>query len=224
MKYLLAIVVGIVAGAALALGALYVNPLAAGQGRPPPPGSWTFRYAYPDGGSLLLTHRGMRGLPLQPSGVPQLWERAIDDSVLNVLSLQGADGAPDAFATRFGKPSRETDLLLNGAIVDDYWLVTVPGQGSFFVHGDDNFWPLLKDMLIPRLLGKTGRAAASYEPTVGPAAASRAVVFGVGGRFAAMRGAATESYGSIAVDEHARLQRLHGELHVGLEAAAPDAR
>jgi hypothetical protein len=223
MKYVLGIVIGAVLGFVLGLGALYVNPMT-GAGPAQPSDGWTFSYAYPDGGSLLLTHRGMRGLPLQPSGAPRLWERSIDDSVLNVLLLHGANGAPDAVATRLAKPSRRTDLLLNGAIVDDYWLVTVPGRGSFFVQSDDNFWPLLKDTLVPRLFGHLGRAAASYSPTVGPAPGGRAVVFGAGGGFAAMRGSAAESYASIGVNGRHGLQRVSGRLQVDFEASRQGSR
>lgn len=223
MKYVVGIVLGLVIGVVLGLGALYVNPMTAASGKAPRSGGWTLSYAYPSGGSLLLTHRGMRGLPLQPPGATRLWERSIEDSVLNVLVLKATGGAADAVATRLATPSRRTDLLLNGAIVDDYWLVTVPGRGSFFVHSDDNFWPLVKDTLIPRLFGRIGRAAPSYEPTVGPGAGGRAVAFGVGGAFAAMRGTATESYGGIGVDAHRGLQRVSGQLHVELEAAAEPA-
>lgn len=221
MKYVLGIVLGVVVGAVLGVGAIYVNPLTASAGRALPTGGWTFHYAFPQGGSLLLTHGGISGLPLQPAGVERLWEATINDSVLNVLALKGTNGAPAAVATRLGKPSIGTDLLLRGAIADDYWLVTVPGAGSFFVHSQDNLWPMLKSTFIPGLLGHGAHVPATYAPTVGPAAGHLAVAFGATGRFAEMRGTATETYRVAEFDAARGLQRLSGELHVRLQPAAP---
>lgn len=221
MKYVAGIVLGIVVGAVLGVGAIYVNPLTANAAGAPPAGGWTFQYAFPQGGSLLLTHRGIPGLPLQPAGVERLWEATINDSVLNVLVLKGTNGAPTAVATRLAKPSAGTDLLLRGAIADDYWLVTVAGAGSFFVHSKDNLWPMLKDTFIPGLLGRNAHGPASYAPTVGPAAGHLAVAFGATGRFARMRGTATETYRVDEFDAGGGLKRLSGDLYVRLQPAAP---
>lgn len=214
MKYAIAAVLGLLIGAVAAGAALYYNPLT-DKGASAPDAGWTFDYGYPDDGFLLATHRGLKGVPLAPEGVARTWENTIDASLLNVLALRGRADAPPALATRLAAPSRRTDLLRNGAIVSDFWLVTVPGQGSFFVHSEDNLWPFLKQTWLPVLLGRPWRGPASYAPTVGPAG-RRAAVYGATGRFAAARGTAAETY---RVEDFGAqgLQRLSGALHVDLD-------
>jgi hypothetical protein len=214
MKYTIAAVFGLLIGAIAAGAALYYNPLT-DEGTSAPDGGWAFEYGYPGDGFLLATHRGLKGVPLAPEGIERTWENTIDASLLNVLALRGRGDAPPAVATRLAAPSRSTDLLRNGAIVSDFWLVTVPGQGSFFVHSEDNLWPFLKQTWLPVLLGRPWRGPASYAPTVGPAG-RKAAVYGATGRFAAARGTAAETYRLERFGPHG-LERLSGTLHVDLD-------
>jgi hypothetical protein len=222
MKYLLALIVGIVTGAAAGVVLLYFNPLTQTGTASLPDEPLTFEYALPRGDALIVTHGGMSNLPRVPESVPELWESTIAKVGLNVLSLTGPDGRPHALASRVSVPSAATNLLLGGAIVTDYWLVTVPGEGSFFVHADNNLWPYLKDVVLPaRYLGQALQANRSYSPTVGPAADRSAEVHGATGRFAAMTGKARASYRIEDFDETEGLRSALGQLHLDLDLLAP---
>lgn len=194
MKYLIAALVGVILGAAGGLAALYYNPLTQPIAQPIAPAGFELGYSVPSRDVLVLTHGGRSSLPRYPSDAPELWESTINDLSLEVVRLKDENGAPTAFASRIGLPSEQTDLLLKGAIVTDYWLVTVAGQGSFFIHSESNLLPLLKEVVLPvRYLGQPWAGPADYAPTVGPALDKRALAYGATGQFAGLTGRSVET-------------------------------
>ncbi|MGW8367529.1 MAG: hypothetical protein ACWGPN_02480, partial [Gammaproteobacteria bacterium] len=97
-----------------------------------------------------------------------LWEGGLKGSLLTVLPLDTGDG-DGAVATRLTVPSSETELLMAGVIAEDYWLVSVPEAGSFFVKASSNYWPLLRDTAVRiDLLRREWAGPQTYEPTRGP--------------------------------------------------------
>lgn len=221
MKYLLALLVGIFTGAAAAAVLLYFNPLTQDGTASLPDELLTFEYALPRRGALVVTHGGLSNLPRVPEGVAELWESAIAKVGLNLLSLTGPDGRAHALASRVSVPSAATNLLLEGAILTDYWLVTVPGEGSFFVHAENNLWPYLKDVVLPaQYFGQALQGQRSYSPTVGPATDRTAAVHGATGRFADMTGKARISYRIEDFDETEGLRSALGHLHLDFDALA----
>jgi hypothetical protein len=220
MKYVLVTLLGILLGAAGAAAALYYNPLTKVR-ELPPKDSWMLSYDFPGGSTLALTHAGQLGLPHIPTDVETLWEATITDVVLNVLVLEDENGAPRALASRVSVPSRETDFLLKGFLVSEHWLITVPGQGTLFVDGENNLWPFLKEALIPvKYLQQQWQGPARYPVTVGPTSGRAAEVFGVSGAFTGMRGTAREAYELRQVSAGFGIEALRGTLSVELEARA----
>ena len=220
MKYVLVTLLGILLGAAGALAALYYNPLTTVR-ELPPKDSWALAYDFPGGSTLALTHAGQLGLPHIPTNVETLWEAAITEVVLNVLVLEDENGAPQALASRISVPSRETDLLLNGFLVSEHWLITVPGQGTLFVDGENNLWPFLKEALIPvRYLHQKWQGPERYPVTVGPTSGRTAEVIGVSGAYAGVRGTARETYELRELSAGFGLEALRGTLSVALEERA----
>jgi hypothetical protein len=220
MKYVLAALLGILLGAAGAAAALYYNPLTKVR-ESPPTESWMLAYDFPGGSTLALTHAGQLGLPRIPTEVAALWEAAISDVVLNVLVLEDENGAPRALASRISVPSRETDLLLRGFLVSEHWLITVPGQGTLFVDGENNLWPFLKDSLIPvRYLQQKWRGPAQYPVTVGPTSGHAADVIGVSGAYAGVHGSARETYDLRSFSAGFGIEALRGTLSVVLDEPA----
>lgn len=215
MKYLVALLAGLVGGGAIGAAALYVNPLTQAGTDTLEVESAVLEFALPGIDALVVTHGGSSTLPRKPRGVPELWESGIADLGLTVLTLDDGEGSGSrAVASRIRVPSPATDLLLGGAIVTDYWLVTVPGQGSFFAHVDNNLWPFIKDVLLPvRYLGQAMQGPVDYAPTVGPAANRSAAVYGGTGRFASTQGTARASLRIDRFDKtrglEAGLERLH---------------
>lgn len=221
MKQALLLLLGILTGCALAAALLYFNPLTAGAGTRVDAPDRALRYAYPGPGTLAVTHRGGGPLPLEPAGVPRLWESTIRGTSLSVLLLAeredeseaAPEAVPSAAATRISVPSAATELLRRGALVDDYWLVTVPGEGSFFLHNENNVWPLVKEAVLPvMLLDREWSGPAAYRPTVGPSPRRQGRLHGATGAFAGVEGRASETYRLERLHDDGRIGRLTGEL------------
>ena len=194
MRYLVVTVIGLIFGAAAGLAVLYYNPLTEGDAATVAAAGLDLGYTVPSSHALLVTHGGRSSLARHPSDAPELWESTIEGLSLDVVWLTDAEGEPAALASRVGLPSEQTDLLLKGAIVTDYWLVTVPGQGSFFVHSESNLLPLLKEVIVPvRYLGQPWVGPVDYQPTIGPARDKRALAYGATGQFAELRGRSVET-------------------------------
>jgi hypothetical protein len=223
MKYFFSALAGIVVGIALGAVCLYYDPLTMRAATPLQGSSWTLRYTVPEDDLIALTHSDRLPLPLKPEGVDTLWEATIRSAALSVLSLHDADaGAAAALATRFSKPSRATDLLLRGAILDDYWLVTVPGSGSVFVYDMNNLWPVLRENVVPvSLLRRPWHGPGEYLTTLGPSGSrGPGLAVGATGRFVGFVGDAAEIY---RLNRYSRIhgaEELAGELVLGLAAPA----
>ena len=142
-----------------------------------------------------MTHNGQSRLPLQPASIPELWESTIRDSMLSVVVLHDEADEPVGVASRVSQFSENTEMLTRGVLVDDDWLVTIPGEGSFFIRADSNMWPFLKETLIPVwYLDRPWSGPKNYRPTAGPSEEGSAVVTGGTGSFASVHGTAVETY------------------------------
>lgn len=194
MKYLAVSLFGILLGAAAACVGLYYNPLTARQTRLNDGAGKALHYALPD--DALRFAAGQRLLlPVKRQGEDSLWEETINRSALLAIVLRDDDGTPAAVATRLMAASSDTDLLLKGAIVNDYWLLTLPGEGTVFLHADTNLWPFLKNTLLPVwYLGRPWNGPTDLQPTMGPGPDGMGVALGGTGRFTSADGTAVESY------------------------------
>jgi hypothetical protein len=220
MKITLASIVGIIIGAAAGLAVLYYNPLTEPTPTPTASGAGrTLHYALPEQ-SLAFMH-GERALPPNTgSSQERFWEETINRAALLALSLNDAQGVPAAAASRLMQTSSDTDLLLTGVLVHDFWLLTFPGEGSVFVRVDSNAWPFLKQSFIPTwYFGRPWQGTAEYRPTVGPGLAT-ALVIGATGRFADLQGQAVEQYRVTGLDPDRRTVTFAGELRLDLQEPA----
>jgi hypothetical protein len=216
MKYLLVAIVGLVLGAVAAGAALYFNPLAGASAPMPNATDRVLRYALPDHVLEFAVGEDAQ-LFGQDTGDDGLWEETIDRSAVLGLVLNDASNQPAALASRLLSTSAETDLLLRGVLVSDYWLVTLPGEGTLFVHADSNAWPFLKETLLPVwYLERPWNGPKEYWPTVGPGADESGDVVGVAGSFRGSEGSAVERYEVMALDPTRKLALAKGELHLNL--------
>jgi hypothetical protein len=222
MKHFFALVAGLLIGVAAALAALYFNPLtAAASGEPVGVGDLVMSYSLPE--QVLEFEIGEDAqLVGQPPSDDALWEETIDRAAVLGLVLNDAANQPVAVASRLLTTSPRSDLLLNGMLISDYTLVTVPGQGTLFVQADSNVWPVVKDAAPVWYLGRSWSGPADYAPTVGPDASGEATVIGLSGVFSGLESTATESYRLTALDRNRGLVAVSGELRVRLPAPAPE--
>lgn len=219
-KYVVTILAGIAVGAAVGLGLVYVNPLTAAATDELGRFDRVLRYDYPSDRVLMLTHAGIAPMPTTPKGVPELWESSIRSAASGLIAVPGDDSGPAVFASKIVVPSKRTDLLSTGVVLDDYWLVTIPGTGSLFVLGDSNVWPAIKENLLPvTLLGRPWSGPRSYRTTEGPGVRGTALVVGATGRFAAAEGSAIETFELKEFDRTRGVAGFTGELHIRTVAA-----
>jgi hypothetical protein len=208
--------VGLLLGAAAAGVVLYFNPLAAKSAPMPHATDRVLTYSLPDQVLQFALGDDAR-LFGQDAGDDGLWEETIDRSAVLALVLNDTSGQPAALASRLLSTSAETDLLLRGLLVSDVWLVTIPNEGTLFVHADSNAWPFLKETLLPVwYLDRPWNGPAEYWPTVGPGADDSADVVGIAGSFDGSAGTAVERYEITALDPARKLALAKGELHLNL--------
>jgi hypothetical protein len=203
-------------GAVLAGAMIYYNPFIEQGGTVPGAGDRVLRYSLPD--QLLTAAIGEDAMFAgRPSSVQGLWEETIDRTAMLGLVLTDESGQPAAIASRMLAPSPDTDLLLKGVVLSDYWLVTLPGQGTLFVRSDSNVWPFLKQTVLPVwLFDRPWHGPLEYRPTVGPNAGSTAAVLGVAGAFEGEVGSAVERYDVTAFAPAEHSAAATGELFLHL--------
>ena len=218
MKYLLVAALGLLIGAAAAGAAIYYNPFTMTKSAHLDVADRALHYSLP---SEVLGFA--LGDAIMPPGTPKrdgsLWEETIDRTAMLSLVLDDAHDNPTAIASRLLAVSPRTDFVLSGVRVNDYWLLTIPGEGTLFLRAETNVWPFLKETLPVWYLGRPWKGPSEYSPTAGPGELGAAVVLGATGRFVGLEGSAIEKYRLTDLGPAARSAAATGELDVRLSAS-----
>jgi hypothetical protein len=218
MRYAIVAVLGLLIGAAAGAAAIYYNPFT--QPSPPPADNAALALHYGLPGEVLGFTLGKDVIP---PGTPKrddvFWEETIDRTALLSLVLEDAHDKPAAIASRLLAVSPRTDLLLSGVRVNDYWLLTIPGEGTLFLRTETNVWPFLKETLPVWYFGRHWKGPSEYRPTAGPGIDGTAVVVGATGRFAGLEGSAVEKYRITDLDPGSRSAAATGELDLRLASS-----
>jgi hypothetical protein len=218
MKTLFVVVFGLLIGAAAAGAVLYYNPMTESAAAAPGATDRVLRYSLPDQ-VLELALGNKASLLGHSTGDDVLWEETIDGTALLGLVLNDEANQPVGVASRLMAASPDTDLLLRGVLVSDYWLVTLPREGTLFVRADSNVWPFLKQTLVPVwYLERPWHGPVEYRPTVGPGSDNTAEVIGIAGAFTERDGSAVERYNVTTLDPVNRSAAAEGELFLHLPA------
>ena len=217
MKHLLVVIVGLVLGVAAASVVLYYNPLATkAASSQPNPTDRVLHYSLPDQVLAFAVGEDAR-LFGQDTGRDSLWEETIARTAVLGLVLNDSANQPAGVASRLMATSADTDLLLRGVLLNDHWLVTLPGEGTLFVRADSNAWPFLKNSLVPVwYLARPWNGPAEYWPTVGPGPDESGVVLGITGAFRGSEGRVVEHYEIATLDRERDLALANAELHLNL--------
>jgi hypothetical protein len=214
MKYLLVAIVGLALGAAAAVAVLYYNPLSEKSAALPNATDRVWHYSLPDNVLEFAVGEDAR-LFGQDTGPDSLWEETIDRTAVLGLVLDDDADQPAAVASRLIATSVETDLLMSGVLLDDHWLVTIPGEGTLFVRAESNAWPFLKETLVPVwYLERPWQGPAEYWPTIGPGSDDSGVALGLTGAFRGSEGSAVEHYEISTLDRGRDLALAKVELHL----------
>ena len=194
---------------------LYYNPLTEAEGPAPDSADRALHYACP--ANLRPVARRARAFADRHGRRQRVLGRHHRSHGAARLGPRRHGRPAGAVASRLLAGSADTDLLLRGVLISDYWLLTFPDEGTLFLRVDTNLWPFLKQTLLPVwFFGQSWNGPVDYRPTAGPGVQNTAVVLGATGRFAGLEGSAVEEYRVTEIDRFGKKAEAVGELHLHL--------
>jgi hypothetical protein len=199
MKYLVSLVLGMVCGAVLLLAGLYFNPFIARQALSPLAVSdnvlVVLNYSLVPADSLLFTNDGESVRKPFPLKVQELWEPAVQKTWVAVAELTNFRGELIGVGIKFSSDSEKSRPLRGEALVDSVWHIYLAGRGTLLVQQVENYWPLLRDIVVPARWSSSDSWRGNWHNsiTAGPGALSTGKVIGQTGEFAGLSAEAMES-------------------------------
>ena len=202
MKYVVALFLGILAGAALFVAGLIFNPFIADRGLSPLSVTdaevIVLNYSVVPNDAFVYTNDGESLQQPHPEKVLQLWEAPIRKTSAMVSMMRDARSQPAGFGVKISSLSESTELLRGDAIMDSVWYVYLPQHGSMFIYQTENYWPFLREVAFPawRSDANNWRGTWLGDLTTGPGALGTATVSGSSGQ---LRGLELEAVESLSV-------------------------
>ena len=206
MKYLLALIAGMLTGAAALVVILYYNPLIASNKLSPlsVTDNEVVRLSYSAvaADSILYTNDGESRVKPHPPKTLQLWEPTVRRTSAMVTVLADSRGQVAGLGVKFSSHSESTDVVEGQILVNSDWHIYAPGRGSLFVEQSENYWSYIHEIVVPayRSSGDNWRGTWLENVTAGPGALGTARVAGGSGRF---RGLDTEAVESLSAKAYA---------------------
>lgn len=221
MKYLVALVLGILTGGALFAVGLYYNPFT-GQPTVSPLAVTEDRvldlsYSAVPAESILFTDHGDSNVEPRPDRVSELWEPSVVDTQILVTSLQDSRGGIGV-GIKFSSHSEASAPLHGEALVNSVWHVYIPDQGTFMIDQTENYWSYLRDIVIPASLssGDSWRGSFHRITTSGPGSLGTARVTGGSGYFAGVESEAVEALTASGYSSVSGPVSMDGNLTVAI--------
>ncbi|NIL94832.1 MAG: hypothetical protein GTO71_10455 [Woeseiaceae bacterium] len=222
MKYVVSLVLGILAGVLILLAVLYYNPLTARNTLSPLSVSdneiITFRYSAVAADALVFTNDGESQIKPNPPKVLQLWEPTVRLTNSMVTILRDSRNNPAAIGIKISSESEKTNIVDGNVIVDSVWHIYVPGRGSLFVEQQENYWGYVREIVIPAYWssGDSWRGNWTGNITSGPGALGTARVVGGSGVFLGLVTDGVESLRAEAYSVDAGPVAMDAELTIEL--------
>jgi len=204
MRFVVSLFVGLACGVALTAAVFFYNPFF-GQATLSPLSVSDARlsslsYSAVVSESIMFTNDGESiGRP-HPNKIAELWEPAIKDTQVHVVSLLDSRGVPAGIGIKMSSPSERSSLYSAEILVDSVWHLYMPGRGTLAIDQTESFWSYLRDIVVPawRSSSDAWRGSWSRNMTVGPGALGTARVTGLGGEFDGLQSEAVESLNARA--------------------------
>jgi hypothetical protein len=226
MKYIVALLVGVILGVAAFLAALYFNPFANRSSLSPLAVTddklVSLHYSMVPSETILFTNDGESVRKPHPSKVPQLWEPAIQKTWLSVVELTSGRGNVLGIGIKFASDSERTRPLNAEALVDSAWHLYLPGRGTIFIDETENYWSMLRDVVIPAHWNSSDswRGVWYGNTTVGPSALGTGSVTGQSGEFSGIRSESMESVDATAYSAVNGPVGMNGNLLIAVTSTA----
>lgn len=221
MKYLVALLAGMLVGAALFLVALYHNPFT-GEPELSPlnvDGGQLIDLSYsPVAGEVIaVTNSGKAPTAPKPEKITELWEPSIRKTRILVTTITSHSGE-EGIGIKFASDSERTRLLNAEAMVDSAWHIWLPDSGTLFIDQTENLWPYLRNIVVPAKLSSSDswRGVWYGTTTAGPNALGTARMTGGSGQFAGIHSEAIESLRASAWSAAQGPVAMNGNLLISL--------
>jgi hypothetical protein len=199
MKYVISLVIGMFIGIVLFVLGLYYNPFIGNPNVSPLAVSdldlVDLSYSLVPSDSILFTNDGNSHVKPHPAKVLKLIEPTVSESRVLVTLLANGRGEPVGLGIKFSSNSEETTLINGRALVHSVWHIYLPDRGTFLVDQTENFWPYLRDIVIPARLSSGDNWRGSWHGlmSIGPGALGTARVTANTGPFVGTEAEAVES-------------------------------
>ena len=245
MKYQIALLLGFLTGAAMAIGFLFYNPLVGQAGLSPLSVSdrqqLTLNYSAVSEDSIILTNDGesraglfSRVHPLlrywrtwkrYPDKVLQLWEAPISQTDAMVTVLRDSRNETAGIGVKFSSRSERTRVLKGEALIDSAWYIYLPGQGTMLVEQSENHWSFIREVVIPAHWSSGENWRGTWHGTIsdGPGALGTGRVFGSSGRFAGLESDAIETLTAKAYSADVGPVAMEGQLTIEMYSGDDDS-
>ena len=227
MKYLFALLLGLVFGAVAASLLVVFNPLVSSASLSPIEVSRNelivLNYSGVAEDAVLHTNNGESSANPQPARVQQLWEPAVRQTDVTVTLLSGARNETVGLGIKFASWSDTTQLLNGEAVVDSLWYVYMPGRGSLVVGQRENRFEYLRDIVLPAHWSSSNSWKGQWRGnlTFGPGLLGTGVAVGGSGEFAELDSAAIETLTARAYSTENGPVAAEGQLTIEIPAALP---
>lgn len=228
MKYLVALLLGMAAGAVLFALALIYNPLAGGSRVSPLSVTdaevISLSYSVVPSESIVYTNNGESTQPPHPPKVPQLWEAPVRHTSGMVAVMHNARGEPAGFGVKLSSRSESSRLLSGEAIVDSVWYIYLADHGGLFLGQTENYWAFLRQVAFPawRSGANTWRGTWAGDVTAGPGVLGTAYAYGTSGRLRGLEMEAAESLSVEAFSSDSGFISAEGRLTIALPEATDE--
>ena len=228
MKYVIALLLGTLVGAALFLMLLYHNPFAGNPSVSPLLVSnqqlIELSYSPVPAESIAVTNSGEAPARPSPDGIDELWEPGVKKTRVLVTPLADVRGDLVGIGIKFSSDSERTRLLNAEAMVDSVWHIWMPDRGSLFIDQTENLWPYLRHVVMPARLSSSDNWRGTWfgTTTAGPGALGTARVTGGSGQFAGFISEAVESVSARAWKVDGGPVAVNGSLTIALSPQTAD--
>src|SRR5210317_314756 len=229
MKYVVALVLGLIIGAAiLAVGVVYnpftvdrvLSPLSVTEAQ-----VIVLKFSRVPAESLVYTNNGDSVPSPYPEKVLQLWEAPIRKTSAMATVMRDARNQPAGIGIKISSLSESTHLLRGEAIVDSIWYVYAPQHGSMFIQQTENYLPFVREVAFPawKSSANTWRGTWTGNLTSGPGALGTAAVSGGSGRVKGLDLDGVETLSVRAFSTDTGFVAAEGQLLIELPKLSEDA-
>lgn len=228
MKYVVALVLGLIIGAAiLAVGVVYnpftvdrvLSPLSVTEAQ-----VIVLKFSRVPAESLVYTNNGDSVPSPYPEKVLQLWEAPIRKTSAMATVMRDARNQPAGIGIKISSLSESTHLLRGEAIVDSIWYVYAPQHGSMFIQQTENYLPFVREVAFPawKSAANSWRGTWMGNMTSGPGALGTAAVSGGSGRVKGLDLDGVETLSVRAFSTDAGFLAADGQLLIELPKPSDD--